>query len=76
MLALARSYNDLTLRHTLGVSIIAQRQHGHITRAQLLALGFSARVTSYTVARAMAAVLACGDGAVLSHDSAAALWGP
>ncbi len=27
------------------------------------------------VARAMAAVLACGDGAVLSHDSAAALWG-
>ncbi len=27
------------------------------------------------VARAMAAVLACGEGAVLSHDSAAALWG-
>ena len=27
------------------------------------------------VAVAMAAVLACGDGAVLSHDSAAALWG-
>jgi hypothetical protein len=26
-------------------------------------------------ARAMAAVLACGDGAVLSHGSAAALWG-
>jgi very-short-patch-repair endonuclease/predicted transcriptional regulator of viral defense system len=26
-------------------------------------------------ARAMAAVLACGDGAVLSHRSAAALWG-
>jgi hypothetical protein len=27
------------------------------------------------VARAMAAVLACGAGAVLSHESAAALWG-
>jgi very-short-patch-repair endonuclease len=27
------------------------------------------------VALAMAAVLACGEGAVLSHDSAAALWG-
>jgi hypothetical protein len=27
------------------------------------------------VARAMAAVLACGPGAVLSHDSALALWG-
>jgi hypothetical protein len=27
------------------------------------------------VAGAMAAVLACGDGAILSHDSAAALWG-
>jgi hypothetical protein len=27
------------------------------------------------VARAMAAVLACGAGALLSHDSAAALWG-
>ncbi len=27
------------------------------------------------VAIAMAAVLACGDGAVLSHESAAALWG-
>lgn len=27
------------------------------------------------IARAMAAVLACGEGAVLSHDSAAALWG-
>jgi hypothetical protein len=27
------------------------------------------------VARAHAAVLACGEGAILSHDSAAALWG-
>jgi very-short-patch-repair endonuclease len=80
------------------VSKIAQRQHGHVTRAQLLALGFSARTISYRVARgelirvhagvyavqyrrvepvarAIAAVLACGKGAVLSHDSAAALWG-
>jgi hypothetical protein len=77
---------------------IAQRQHGHITRAQLLALGFSSRAIGRAIARgelirvhagvyawgyrrvepvalAMAAVLACGEGAVLSHDSAAALWG-
>jgi very-short-patch-repair endonuclease len=74
------------------------RQHGHITRAQLLAVGIShARIQRWCgqgrltrvhngvyalgyrhpepLAVAMAAVLACGDGAVLSHDSAAALWG-
>jgi hypothetical protein len=80
------------------VAKIAQRQHGHITRTQLLALGWSSRTISYAVARgelvrvhagvyavryrrvepvalAMAAVLACGEGALLSHESAAALWG-
>jgi very-short-patch-repair endonuclease len=77
---------------------VAAGQHGHITRAQLLALGLSVEAIKYRVrtgelarvhagvyavgylrvepvARAMAAVLACGEGAVLSHDSAAALWG-
>lgn len=80
------------------IAKIAARQHGHITRAQLLALGSSQRTIDRRiqsgaltrvhsgvyavgyprvepVARAAAAVLACGDGAVLSHESAAALWG-
>jgi len=76
---------------------LGRRQHGHVTRAQLLALGLSSRAISrriesgelvvvhagvYAVgyvrtdplARAAAAVLACGEDAVLSHASAAALW--
>jgi hypothetical protein len=69
-----------------------------LTRADLLALGFSDRAVKHRVAsgrlhpvaagvyavgrreltphgRWMAAVLACGDAAVLSHRSAAELWG-
>lgn len=76
---------------------LAGRQHGIVTRRQLLALGFNARAIEHRVARGrlhlvmhgvyavgwprltqkrrwMAAVLACGDGAMLSHRSAAALW--
>ena len=77
---------------------IANRQHGVVSRAQLVALGFdrgaiARRVESgrlhrlyrgvYAVGhtvlsshgRRLAAVMACGEGAVLSHRSAAALWG-
>jgi very-short-patch-repair endonuclease len=77
---------------------MARRQHGVVTRNQLLGLGFSAqsiqhRITNgrlhpvdrgvYAVGRReltrhgrwMAAVLSCGSRAVLSHGSAAALWG-
>jgi very-short-patch-repair endonuclease len=80
------------------LAIVAERQHGVVTLAQLVALGLSpaavrARVKSgrlrrlhrgvYAVAgvplgphaHLMAAVLACDPGAVLSHQSAAALWG-
>jgi Transcriptional regulator, AbiEi antitoxin/Protein of unknown function (DUF559) len=76
---------------------LAARQHGVITRAQLLTLGFSDAAIRqrrangrlhalwrgvYAVGRPevgrfgrwMAAVLACGPGAVLSDTSAAALW--
>ena len=79
------------------VAGIAARQHGLVTRSQLLDAGFVARSIAHRVqtgrlirihrgvyavghrppsphARAMAAVLACGPGAVLSHRSAAALW--
>ena len=80
------------------ISRLADRQHGHVTRRQLLSLGLGPRAIEYRVrigeliavhagvyavghvprhahARAAAAVLACGDGAVLSHAAAAALWG-
>jgi len=77
---------------------MVRRQHGVVTRAALLELGFGTRSIEHRVAsgrlhlvspgvyavgrpeltprgRWMAAVLACGDGAVLSHRSAAELWG-
>src|SRR3712207_5460388 len=77
---------------------LVRRQHGVITREQLLALGYSAKAIRcrladarlhavhrgvYAVGRPelsqhgrwMAAVLACGPDALLSHASAAALWG-
>jgi very-short-patch-repair endonuclease len=77
---------------------LAARQHGVVTRAQLLALGFTeSQITRriangrlhplwrgvYAVGRPevspegrwLAAVLACGPSALLSHGSAATLWG-
>ncbi|MQA73176.1 MAG: DUF559 domain-containing protein [Solirubrobacterales bacterium] len=77
---------------------LAERQHGVVTRGQLLGLGFTARAIRHRRARGrlhrvyrevfvvgrpqltreghlMAAVLCCGPGAVLSHASAAELWG-
>ena len=79
------------------VARIAARQHGVISRPQLLAAGLASEAIRYRTAhnrlhrlhngvyavgfipaaplpRAMAAVLAGGPGAVLSHRSAAALW--
>ena len=78
------------------VATLAARQHGVVTRTQLVGLGLSADVIDrrlstgrlrslhrgvYMVgpmfpahATEMAAVLACGPGAVLSHRSAASLW--
>jgi hypothetical protein len=50
-----------------------------IARGELIAVHTGVYAVGYLrvepVARAMAAVLACGESAVLSHDSAAALWG-
>lgn len=77
---------------------IAVRQHGVVSRPQLLAAGIEKSAISRRVAagrlhrvhrgvyavghprlshegRLLAAALACGDRAVVSHRSAAALWG-
>lgn len=78
------------------IAALAARQHGVVTRRQLLAAGVSPdvldrrlkarrlvrlhrgvyRVGPVVAPRApeMAAVLACGDSAVLAHGSAAMLW--
>ncbi len=76
---------------------LVRRQHGVVSRAQLLGLGFTVEAIKWRVATGptapvrrgvyavgrpeltrkgefMAAVLACGPGAVLSHFSAAELW--
>jgi very-short-patch-repair endonuclease len=77
---------------------LVRRQHGVVTRRDLLALGYSRREIEYRLHNGrlhaiskgvyavgrpdltphglwMAAVLVCGDGATLSHRSAAELWG-
>jgi very-short-patch-repair endonuclease len=86
--------------HPVGrlVAALAARQHGVVTRAQLIALGISSPTISkwvragrlhrvyqgvYAVGHArltregrfLAAVFACRQGAALSHESAAVLWG-
>jgi hypothetical protein len=57
---------------------LAEAQHGVVTHAQLLALGMGRSAVKSRVRRGalcpLAAVLACGEGAVLSHLSAARLW--
>jgi hypothetical protein len=81
-----------------GLARLAAKQHGYVTREQLLKLGLTkdaiyrrardgqlirvyegvyavGHARRDAIGRAMAAVLACGAGAVLSHHSAAALWG-
>jgi len=80
------------------IAALAARQHGHVTRSQLLGLGLGPNAIHHRVKvgrlyrvfagvyavghppragldRAAAAVLACGAGTVLSHASAATLWG-
>jgi very-short-patch-repair endonuclease len=80
------------------IARLAGRQHGYVTRAQLLELGLNVQQITYRLRkgslirvhvgvyavghlpvsgadRAAAAVLACGPGAVLSHGTAASLWG-
>jgi very-short-patch-repair endonuclease len=91
---------DENPRHTgeSDIAALAKRQHGYVTRRQLLRLGLGQRAIDYRLKlgrlirvhggvyavghlpalpmdRAYGALLACGAGAVLSHGSAAAVWG-
>lgn len=88
----------MAARFDKAIAALAHKQHGHVTREQLLKIGLGPDAIKYRVragslipvyagvyavghlpmtyeARAHAAVLACGDHAILSHASAAALWG-
>jgi Protein of unknown function (DUF559) len=83
---------------TRSIRAIAERQHGIVTRRQLIELGAGRRLIQTRLeggllvplyrgvfalghgrtslnGRWLAAVLACGPGAVLSHGSASQLWG-
>lgn len=94
----ARDRRGALAKRERALVALATRQHGVISRRQLLSSGLSTRTIGrrieagrldvlhrgvYAVnpggtglrGRWMAAVLACGDGALLSHRSAAALWG-
>jgi very-short-patch-repair endonuclease len=85
-------------RPDASVAELADRQHGVVSRAQLVGLGLGRGAILHRLERKrlhpvhrgiyavgrrrlsragvrMAAVLACGDGAVLSHRSAAVHWG-
>lgn len=89
-------HQDATVEEIL--ARIARRQHGLVTRKQLLAAGVSKEEIRRRIkkgallvvhrgvyrvghkapsieARYLAAVLACGDGAVLSGEAAGYLWG-
>jgi predicted transcriptional regulator of viral defense system len=89
--------DEMAAEHDKAIAALGRKQHGYVTRRQLLKLGLGDDAIAYRVrigrlirvyagvyavghiplgqeARAHAAVLACGDGAVLSHQSAAALW--
>jgi hypothetical protein len=98
--AFTRAYGGFGSPRSIDAVIaeVAARQHGVVTRAQLVDVGLGADAIDHRVRRGrlhrlhrgvfavghavvsregrwLAAVLAAGSGAVLSHRSAAALWG-
>ncbi len=75
----ARQYGHITRAQLLAAGLAARTITARIAAGRLVPVHPGVYALGYhrvePVARAMAAVLACGRGAVLSHDSALALWG-
>ncbi|HET7508866.1 MAG TPA: type IV toxin-antitoxin system AbiEi family antitoxin domain-containing protein, partial [Solirubrobacterales bacterium] len=74
----ARQHGVVTLRQLEGVGLSRRAAVGRAQRGQLHRLHRGVYAVGHRApthrSRWMAAVLACGEGAVLSHHSAAALW--
>ena len=75
----ARQYGHVTRRQLLALGLGAEAISYRLGVGRLIAVHVGVYAVGYRrvepVARGAAAVLACGPTAVLSHDSAAALWG-
>ena len=75
----ARQWGHVTRRQLLALGLGAEAISYRVKVGQLIPVHNGVYALGYRrvepVARAAAAVLACGPTAVLSHDSAAALWG-
>jgi hypothetical protein len=69
----------VTRQQLLGLGLPSQTIGGWIKNGRLIRIHAGVYAVGHAqhgpLAQAMAAVLACGPNAVLSHDSAAALWG-
>jgi very-short-patch-repair endonuclease len=75
----ARQYGHVTRKQLLAIGLTSRKidydiETGRLIRVHAGVYGLEYRRTE-PIALAAAAVLACGPGAALSHDSAAALWG-
>jgi hypothetical protein len=76
---IARQHGHVTRKQLRDGGLAARTIDHRIESGKLIVVHKGVYAAGYLrvepVARAMVAVLACGEGAVLSHDSAAALWG-
>jgi hypothetical protein len=74
-----RQYGHVTRQQLLDLGVPSATIAYWVTNRRLIQVHTGVYAVGHAqhsaLARAMAAVLACGDQAILSHDSAAALWG-
>src|SRR5689334_18038029 len=75
----ANQHGYITRAQLLGIGMRRRAIQSWVATGSLIPVHAGVYAVGYVirtpVARAMAAVLACGDKALLSHGSAAALWG-
>jgi hypothetical protein len=75
----AKQYGYVTLEQLLAIGLGRRAVQYRVSIGQLIRVHAGVYAVGHVnitpVARAFAAVLACGQGAVLSHGSAATLWG-